>query len=72
MEIFNKEIVNKAEDEWTVCGLRFTKVASRKSQKKWEQGHFPTPIIHYQLSIIHYFFTTLRMVTPCGTVIRSV
>ena len=57
---------------FAIYGLRKSKITNHKSQKKWEQGHFPTPIIHYQLSIIHYFFTTFRMVTPCGTVIRSV
>ena len=40
-------------------------------QKKWEQVLFPTPIINYPLSIINYRFTTFRMVTPCGTVMRS-
>jgi len=41
------------------------------SAKKWEQVLFPTPIINYPLSIINYRFTTFRMVTPCGTVMRS-
>ena len=59
---------------FAVYDLRKSKTVNRKSQteKKREQGLFPTPIINYQLSITHYFFTTFRMVTPCGTVMRSI
>ncbi len=39
---------------FAVYGLRKSKITNHKSQKKWEQGHSPTPIIHYQLSIINY------------------
>ena len=59
-------------DEYRDANDTSLQIANRKSQKKWEQVLFPTPIIHYPLSIINYRFTTFRMVTPCGTVIRSV
>ncbi len=79
--VFNKKLLTKrrVNERFTICGLWFTKVENHKSQiaKKMGAGsfphsHYPLSIINYPLSIIHYFFTTFRMVTPCGTVIRSV
>ena len=72
--VFNKKLLTKwrMDEKFTICGLWYTKVENHKSEiaKKMGAGSFPHS--HYPLSIIHYFFTTLRTVTPCGTVIRSV